>query len=111
MIGLYLLTAHLTGDFLIQPSWMAAGKLDSARIRAMHVVVYSVPFLGLLLLYAADIALTFVLVNAVVHYGIDSRRWAEPKESWQPPEMWTWLVDQVIHLIQITVLGFLVLGY
>jgi len=110
MISLYLLTAHLVGDFPLQPDWMAAQKAESPVVRAVHVLTYSVPFLPLLALTDGVTALTFVVSSAIVHYGIDSRRWVEPKDHWSPPEMWVWLIDQIMHLCTLTVLGVALYG-
>jgi len=111
VISLYLLTAHLIGDFPLQPDWMAAEKLDSRSVRARHVIRYSLPFIPLLALTSPLNGLTFIVSNGVVHYLVDSRRWAEPKDHWSPPEMWVWFIDQIIHLTQITVLGIVVFGF
>lgn len=110
MISLYLLTAHLIGDFPLQPDWMARSKADSRSVRALHVATYSVPFLPLIALTSTTGALIFIVSNGAVHYLVDSRRWVEPKDHWSSPEMWVWLIDQIIHLTQITVLGIAIYG-
>jgi len=110
MISLYLLTAHLIGDFPLQPDWMAAEKRNSRSVRARHVIRYSVPFLPLIVLTSPVSGLTFAVSNAAVHYIVDSRRWAEPKDHWSPPEMWVWLIDQIIHLSTLSILGIVIYG-
>lgn len=110
MIGLYLLTAHLIGDFPMQPEWMATEKLHSRSVRGLHVITYSLPFLPLLALTSPVKGLIFAVSNGAVHYAVDSRRWAEPKDHWSPPEMWVWFIDQIIHLSTLTVLGIAIFG-
>jgi len=107
MISLYLLTAHLMGDFVIQTDRMAAEKLHSRSVRAFHVATYSVPFLPLLSLTSTTGSLVFVLSNGVLHYAIDTRRWAEPKDEL---ESYPIIIDQIMHLTVLTILGIGVYG-
>ncbi len=76
MIALYLLAAHLTGDFLLQTRWQAVEKFTDWRARAWHVAGYTLPFIPLAAVYAhhASSAVTFLVALAVLHFATDSRR-------------------------------------
>lgn len=89
MIGLYLLAAHMVGDFVLQTRWQAAGKFDDYRLRARHVAVYCLPFIPIAAwrtisghdgagwhgAHAGAWAFAaFMLWLAVLHFVTDSRR-------------------------------------
>lgn len=52
-------------------------------------------------------ALTLAVSNGAVHYAIDTRRWAEPKDGL---ESYPVIVDQIMHLTTITILGVALYG-
>lgn len=129
MLGLYLLAAHLAGDFLLQTRAMAAQKLVDARVRAAHVSTYSLPFLLVLAAVRPgwrDAGL-FLALLWTYHYAQDSRRFLSnvgDRISWiadglrtrtldgtRPPlEPNPWpplpiLIDQASHAAQLAVLG------
>jgi hypothetical protein len=131
VIGLYLLAAHLVGDFLLQTRWQAAQKLVSARVRARHVAAYLIPFVVLLayLRPSWGRAVAFVCLLAVLHFLTDSRRftstpgewvvWAVRRERYGllvpplDPNPWPampLMIDQSLHVVQIAVLGGLLLA-
>lgn len=76
MLPLYLLAAHLFGDYLLQNRWMARRKLDSRRWRTYHVTVYTLPFLPIVALYAHTWTrgVLFVVLLFVLHWLTDSRQ-------------------------------------
>lgn len=76
MIALYLLAAHLVGDFLLQNRWQAVGKLTDRWLRVQHVIGYLIPFCGLVAYVHPALwrAAAFLGALAVVHYLTDSRR-------------------------------------
>lgn len=131
MIALYLLAAHLVGDFLLQTRWQAALKLTSARVRARHVAGYLIPFVVVLALLRPSWghAVTFVCLLAVLHFLTDSRRFYSTPGEWivwavrryrygwlvlrLEPNPWPampLMIDQSLHLVQIAVLGGLLLA-
>lgn len=75
MLSLYLLAAHLTGDFLLQNRWMARRKLNDAWWRTYHVAVYCVPFVPLVVVYAHgwQRSLLFFVLLYWAHWLTDSR--------------------------------------
>lgn len=80
MLPLYLLAAHLVGDFVLQTRWQAAGKTGwktaAVALRARHVLAYCVPFIPLAIVYAPDArrALGFMAWLYALHFLTDSRR-------------------------------------
>lgn len=106
MLGLDLLAAHMVGDYILQTDRMAARKLSDWRVRAVHVVAYSLPFSVVLAAhgYPGEWR-TFMALLMVTHFITDSRRWASG-EKWAPKPI---MVDQTIHLVTLAVLGRLLL--
>lgn len=83
MIALYLIAAHLVGDFVLQNRWQAADKLTSRRARADHVFFYCVPFVPILMWRfwshpAVEDqgwrALAFLAALYALHFATDSQR-------------------------------------
>jgi len=96
-ISLWLLTAHMLGDFPFQPQWMSEMKIDEVGTRFIHCSIHA--FLFVPIAWVALIGVSqFVFVGWIFasHFIIDSRRWVEPKEGWG--ERWVWLMDQIMHL-------------
>lgn len=123
MIALYLLAAHLVGDFLFQTRWQAARKLDDAATRLRHVSTYTLAFIPVVLASGADArhAGGFLAWTFVLHFVTDSRRfhstigdwvtWNVERKTrglrldpnpWQPLPI---LIDQSLHVAQLAVLG------
>lgn len=105
--GLDLLACHMVGDYIFQTSDMAAKKLTEWPTRLLHVLAYNLPFMVLCLLTGATgpkVGL-FLLLNVVIHFIVDSRRWASGKD-WAPKPI---LVDQSIHLVTLAALWHLFL--
>ena len=110
-VSLWMLVAHLAGDFPLQPSWVARKKTwydseGSERIEGIIALTFHVVIHGLLFLPIAFFTLptithiaVFLLWVVGTHAIIDSRRWMEPKEGWSNDGMmWVWLNDQIMHL-------------
>lgn len=81
MIVLWLLAAHMFGDFIIQNRWESATKLDNTEVRARHVLGYAVPFVPIAIVYAKPIlddrlltASLFMTSLMVLHFATDSHR-------------------------------------
>lgn len=76
MIVLYLLTAHMVGDFVIQNRWMAAFKLSDWKIRTIHVFTYSIPFSPIMGFYSNSPldGFLFGFLLYLLHYATDSHR-------------------------------------
>lgn len=74
MIALYLLAAHLTGDFLFQTRWQAAVKLEDWTVRLTHVSVYAIPFIPIVAVYGQPNAFWFLLLLGAAHFATDSFR-------------------------------------
>lgn len=100
-VGMALLAAHMLGDFPLQTDAMAEGKFESLHQRAVHSWVHMVlatlftwPFLT-----NAQTALVGPMV-LVLHFAIDTRRWAEPKDGF---EVYPIAVDQAYHVASLFV--------
>lgn len=107
MLGLWLLSLHMLGDYILQTDGMAANKLQSARVRTLHVLVYTCPFAPLACLYSTTLARAglFTALVFITHWVTDSRRWASDK-VWPPKPI---LIDQSLHLLSLALLGTLLL--
>lgn len=130
MIGLYILLAHLVGDYVLQTDWMAQEKTKRWTPAILHGIVYTLPYLFITQSWAA------LLVIAGTHIIIDRFRLAKhigwfknqfaPKShrpEWaggkyngysQATPVWmsTWLMiitDNTMHLI-INILAVIFLG-
>lgn len=103
MIGLWLLAAHMVGDFITQNQWMADNKLRCPRVRAFHVTVYTLGFVPVVIFATSDWrrAVGFLLFLWAAHFVTDSRRWASG-EKWPAKPL---MVDQTIHIVTLAVLG------
>lgn len=100
-VELWLITLHLIGDFPLQPNGMAKNKEDSPSVRFTHSLIHGLLFLplGLFIYPRLSGGLLFALWIFASHFIIDSRRWTEPNEEWENPEMWVWINDQILHFI------------
>jgi Protein of unknown function (DUF3307) len=84
---LYLLAAHLVGDFLLQTRWQAVGKFgwtpEAIWLRGKHVFVYGACFV-IALVPAADHLgnLAFLASLMLLHFLTDSRRFTSTVGDW-----------------------------
>lgn len=79
MLPLYLLAAHMSGDFLLQNRFMASAKTDDNGALAGHVLFYCVPFVPIASVYGDHWHLfngpfVFLLALAAVHFLTDAHR-------------------------------------
>ncbi|MWG36553.1 DUF3307 domain-containing protein [Halomarina oriensis] len=109
MSDLSLLAAHLLADFPLQSDRMAAEKLDDWGVRLDHVAVHAVTTaLAVALTKGVDRRLPlFVAAVVTTHYGIDTRRWAGPKDGF---EAYPLAVDQTLHVVALATLSAAVYG-
>ena len=82
MIALYLLAAHLLGDFVLQDRWEATGKFglksaEAFNLRARHVVKYLLPFVPIVVWRSpgATDAGAFCALLFLLHFATDARRY------------------------------------
>ena len=102
MDGLGLIAAHLVGDFVLQTEYMAVNKLHNVNVRVYHVTVYCLPFLIWFIFERIPLweIVQFVLLLWVLHFIVDSRRWASG-EKWPPKPI---LIDQSLHIVSLAIL-------
>jgi hypothetical protein len=79
VIVLWLLVAHLVGDFLLQTRWQATGKFgwswEAVSYRANHVVAYTFCFLPIAWHYGVGWGASwFLLLLAALHFLTDAQR-------------------------------------
>lgn len=103
MVPIYLVAAHMAGDYLFQTSYMAARKLTDGLVRFSHVAVYALCFVPAA--WAAHPSgwgmAAFVVWLALLHFATDSHRW-RTSNPWPPMPI---LQDQSLHAVQIAVLA------
>lgn len=97
-LPLFTLASHAAGDFPLQSDRMAAEKFDSRAVCAAHAGVYTAAFVPTVLVSGWDWkqSTRFLVMLAVSHYVIYSRRWAEPRDGFPTRPIW---FDQSYHLI------------
>lgn len=128
MLGLYLIAAHLVGDYLLQTRWQAVGKFGWANeamlFRTRHVLGYLLPFVPIAYAYGNVLEGTaFLAWLFVMHWFTDAQRivvtpgeWLWTKWEWRSspskpklePNPWPSLplaVDQTLHVLQLALLG------
>lgn len=88
MIALWLIAAHLTGDFILQTRWQASRKLHDPAIRGRHVLVYTLCFAPVIGYYTAVNGRSYWAAFAcsvglfALHYLTDSRRFTSTLGDW-----------------------------
>lgn len=92
MLPLYLLAAHLVGDFVFQTRWQANGKFgwteEAVALRVVHVFFYAVAFLPIILWRCWDSTIpawhptAFFVGLVVLHFLTDSRRFTSTFGDW-----------------------------
>lgn len=76
MIALYLIAAHMIGDYVLQTRWQARWKATDYRYRFRHVVAYCLPFFPIAFVFGRNSFDTwlFMTLLALLHNLTDSRR-------------------------------------
>lgn len=86
MLALYLLAAHLVGDFFLQSRTMALLKLEDPWVRFRHVLAYGLAFVPLVAWVTWDMAawrpLGFMAALGALHFATDSRRLRSNLMDW-----------------------------
>lgn len=92
MIALWLIVAHMAGDFLLQDRWEAAGKIADRNLRARHVLKYGACFVPVAVVYhrpnlyggvwPGQCALLFLFGLMLLHERTDSRRFLSTPGDW-----------------------------
>ncbi len=84
-----LLATHFVGDFVLQTNFQASNKNKRLDALSLHVVTYTATlFLGAVILFGLMPAITFALLNGVLHFATDyitsrasSKLWAD--QNWR----------------------------
>ena len=101
MIALFVIAAHLCGDFLLQNHWMQRKSKDSI-VCLVHVLAYMLPWAALLL---AGICPEWVFLAVMVEHFLQDRfqlhmKWMRFYQK-TTPDMWPvgpLCIDQAMHL-------------
>jgi membrane-bound metal-dependent hydrolase YbcI (DUF457 family) len=105
LIGLFWL--HFLGDFVCQSDQMAIHKSTSYGWLSLHVLVYTVCFIG--------IGWRFAVLNGAIHFLVDlftsrgtTYLWQREKRHW----FFTLIgLDQMLHLTTLVITGKLLLNH
>jgi hypothetical protein len=97
-----LLATHWVGDFVLQTNFQASNKNKRLDALSLHVATYTATlFVAAVILFGLMSAITFVVVNAALHFVTDyitsrisSKLWA--KQDWHRFFV-TIGFDQLIH--------------
>lgn len=116
-VALWLVTAHLLADFPLQPDWMAKQKAiiyrdhDSFRAFAnglssliIHISIHGFMFIPIAF-YTLPPGEWELFIGWVMfsHLVIDANEWVAPRDGWGHDGMvWAWLVDQILHLVALS---------
>lgn len=88
MIVLWLLAAHLLGDFVLQTRWQAerkfGWKLEAVLYRGRHVGVYALAFVPVAAVYAPRplYACGFIGWLGILHFLTDAQRFRSTLGDW-----------------------------
>lgn len=102
-VSLWLITAHLVGDFPLQPDWIAQTKTENYSRLTIHALIHGILSIPIAwYIFPGEVIRQFVLLSWIVvtHWVIDHRRWVEPKEGWG--KKWVWINDQIMHLVALS---------
>lgn len=127
MLALFLLAAHLVGDYLLQTRWQALHKFGwtgkAIEHRARHCTTYVLAFAPVAVVANPDHAGDFLALLWILHFLTDAQRfttgfgealWTRVRRREPlPPNPWPMLplaIDQTLHVLQIAVLAGVFLG-
>lgn len=84
MTPLYLLAAHLVGDFVFQTRWQATEKFTEPWCRLRHATTYALPFIPIAVVFSPrwEWALNFMIALWFFHFLTDSRRFHSTLGDW-----------------------------
>jgi hypothetical protein len=107
---LFMLLLHMTGDFYIQTDAMAEKKKTSYQAVLYHCLLYAVPLTGMAILWSVQ-ALILAAVLWVLHFIIDTMKYAYLKTHAGHSEPIVYCVDQFLHAVSIFVAVLLVKSF
>lgn len=95
-----LIWLHFFADFVLQSDRVATNKSKSHYTLFYHVVIYSLPFSALFIFF--ENGLTFVMLNAVLHYITDAISSRLTSRLYQAGKRHSFFVviglDQAVHM-------------
>ena len=107
----YLIAGHLIGDYLLQTSWMAAGKATKWAPLLTHCFVYTSVVSSAFLIATGMLPASVIAIIFISHVFLDRRRfvawWAKTIMGVKDGEP-AWLLimaDQVFHILVLAVIS------
>lgn len=97
-ILLFVLMAHMTGDYLFQNTYLAMNKGKDNYILLAHSVLYTVGVLLIGKLFSIDISITSLLIIGAIHFPVDYLKAKGITTKWLGDKK-ALILDQVIHYI------------
>ena len=103
--SLFVLGAHLIGDFPLQTDEMASKKFDSIKVRLKHILAYHSAFTPLILFIDIRHLAMLLALSAIAHFLIDSKRWLKGKGN---IPYFSLIVDQSLHIYSLGIILMLI---
>lgn len=108
---IFILYAHLVGDFVLQTDWMATNKSSSLTALSVHVGVYTLVMAIASIAFHSASPVSFVIVNGILHFATDSITSRISASYWKREERHAFFVtigiDQFIHAVTLLVTAYL----
>ncbi|MBI4994823.1 DUF3307 domain-containing protein [Candidatus Peregrinibacteria bacterium] len=98
--------AHLTADFLLQPTWLARLKEKAAAGLSIHILIHAF-VLVLIFSPILEKAAPYILIITVMHGIIDYIKIKYPKKSFEL----AFLIDQLFHFCVLLAVSFVLKPY
>lgn len=86
--------AHLTADFLLQPTWLVKWKEKNAGGTALHAFIHAA-ILAIFIIPQTFLAAAIILIIALTHGIIDHIKISLPKKSFER----AFALDQAVHAV------------
>ena len=105
-----LLIAHLIGDFFLQPTSLVNNKKNSIKGLIIHTLVYTLIVLFILLLFGNIWEIIFwTALTFASHFVIDYLR-IKATKKWKNNtfSFWSFIVDQLMHLVMIVIISLVI---
>lgn len=97
-ILLFVLMAHMTGDYLFQSDYLAGNKGKDNYILLAHSVLYTVGVMIVAYIMGIELSIIKLLILSVVHFPVDyiKAKGITPKYMGNKKAL---LLDQLIHYL------------
>ena len=100
---LYMMIAHLLGDYYLQNESLADGKRTSFRKLLLHLLVYSITGAVFAILVFNVNVIWYFGAFIISHIAIDLAKYFVPKKHKDKP--WVYITDQTLHILSIIIIA------